>query len=305
MKSRTLQFLAGGALLLAALVLLAFWKRRELAADSGIGSGPADARARLYGAAEQQRRRAVDRRDRLRRQVADLRTAEADLRGKLPKAEASPAPGAAGKEPGAEPRNALFENFSKVALAEWMSRLKSRLELTAAQEERLRDLFLNEIDEVIETVLVQGASGEKAMELKVRAAVSGILDSRQMAEYDRIQSEENERQAALRRETMVSELTSALDLKDEQAVSLEQILKGDPTLVKDDSYVESISPDEMDSSIQRLEVTHRRLAAVFQPQLSGEQVSRLETHFKDSEEHQRELIRYYRLFVAEDASSRK
>jgi hypothetical protein len=247
----------------------------------------------------------VDRRDRLRRQVADLRTAEADLRGKLSKAEASPAPGAGQQQPDAEPRNALFENFGKVALAEWMSRLKSRLELTATQEERLRDLFLKEIDEVLETVLVQGAAGEKAMELKIRASVSGILDSRQMAEYDRIQSEESERQAALRRETMVSELTSALDLKADQAASLEQILKGDPTLVKDDSYLGSISPGEMDSSIQQLEVTHRRLAASLQPQLSGEQVSRLETHFKDSEEQQRELIRYYRLFVAEDANTRK
>ena len=176
MKSRTLQFLAGGALLLAALVLLAFWKRRESAAEAGIGSGPADARARLYGAAEQQLRQAVDRRDRLRRQVVDLRTAEVDLRGKLSKAEASPAPGAAGKQPEAEPRYALFENFGKVALAEWMSRLKSRLELTATQEEHLRDLFLQEVDEAIETVLVQGAAGEKAMELKMRAAVSGILD---------------------------------------------------------------------------------------------------------------------------------
>ena len=100
-------------------------------------------------------------------------------------------------------------------------------------------------------------------------------------------------------------LTSTLGLKTEQAASLQQILKGDPALVTDDSYIESVSPDELENSVPRLEQSHRRLAVALQPLLSGEQVGRLQAHFKDSEEQKRELIRYYRLFIAEYADSGK
>lgn len=303
MRSRGIVFLAGGALLLAALVLFAFWRRREAAPDPVLGSGPADARARRYGASQQQLRVAVERRDRLRRQVADLRKAEADLGGKLPKTAVSADPEE--KQPGESPLDSVFQNFGKFYVAEWISRLKPRLNLTALQEERLRELFTKEIDEALENVLVQGAAGEKAMELKLRAAVTGILEPGQMAEYDKVQSEESERQATARRESMVEELTSTLDLKTEQAANLQQILKGDPALVTDDSYIESVSPDELENSVPRLEQSHRRLAVALQPLLSGEQVGRLQAHFKDSEEQKRELIRYYRLFVAEYADSGK
>jgi hypothetical protein len=284
-------------MLLAGLVLLALWRRRETVPQP-LRGGPAEARVRKYGVAEQELRQALERRDRLRRQVADLKKAEVDLGGKIHKAPAAAASDPADKEEDSAPWGKAFLKFGKFFVSERVRELKPRLKLTENQEERLRDLFLKEMDDVLGSGDWESLD-EKAMELKVRAGVAGILDSRQMTEYDKFEAEEKERQAVEQRQSMVESLSATLDLKPQQAKSLDQILKADPGLVKGGNMLESVSPGELEGSAERLEESQRRLAAALEPELTGEQVARLESHFKDALERQRELVRYYKLFVAE------
>jgi hypothetical protein len=299
MKPRAALFLAGGGLLLAALALVAVWKHRDDSAAPAIDAGPAAARARRYGAAQQQLRMAAERRDRLRRQVADLRQAQADLGGKLP-----PSPAAAGDpEAPVMPFAGFAADFGKLYVTDQIRQLKTRLNLTPTQEERMRELFLKEGDEAAKSSGVPGS--EQSMELKLRAALQGILNPAQMAEFDKVQAEEKEREVAARVDGMVTSLTVDLDLQPPQAKALQQILKADPTLAQDDNTVAFGSSTTLEGSVERMEQSHRRLAAQLQPQLRGEQVVRLESHFKESEDRQREMVHYYRIFATELGDSKE
>jgi hypothetical protein len=292
MKPRAALFLAGGVLLLAALALVAVWIRRDGAAAPAIDAGPAATRARRYSAAQRQLRVAAERRDRLRRQVAELRQAQADLGSKLP-----PSPAAAGDpEVPVQPFAGFAASFGKLYVTDQIRQLKTRLDLTPTQEERMQELFLKEMDAAVSS----GVPGvEQSMELKLRAALQGILNPAQMAEFDKVQAEEKEREATARVDGMVTSLTVDLDLQPPQAKALQQILKADPTLAQDDNTVAFGSSSTLEGSVERMEQSHRRLAARLQPQLRGEQVVRLESHFKESEDRQREMVRYYHLFATE------
>jgi hypothetical protein len=236
---------------------------------------------------------AAERRDRLRRQVAELRQAQADLGSKLP-----PSPAVAGDpEAPAKPFAGFAASFGKLYITDQIRQLKIRLDLTPTQEERMRELFLKEMDAAAESSGVPGA--EQSMELKLRAALQGILNPAQMAEFDRVQAEEKEREATARVDGLVTSLTVDLDLQPPQAKALKQILKADPTLAQDDNAVAFGTSSNLEGSVERMEQSHRRLAAQLQPQLRGEQVVRLEAHFKESEDRQREMVRYYRLFATE------
>jgi len=292
---RTILFLGAGALLLAVLSLAAFWTRREPVPNPSIGTGPAAVRARSYGVAREQLQVASDRRDRLRRQVAELRQAQTDLAGKLaPPPEAGTKPAAESEAPSF---TTLISRVGKLYISDRIGQLKTRLNLTPAQEERLRELFAREMDEALESD--PASATEKARDLKLRAALLGILDRSQMAEYDRMESEDKERAAAQRVDGMVASLTVDLDLQSAQVKSLRQILKADPTLVHDDQTDLAASFQDLEGGAERLEQSHRRLAALLQPQLTGDQLVRMEAHFKESEKQQRDMIGYLRLFSEE------